>query len=124
MLALRQRAVRAAERLPTAAARSTRRHASGHGGDHGHHAEAKDEALGVSIRRIQSQQHANSPTDTILRSSRCHPALDRSLHDLETGQRWKSAGDYEVHRQLFILPGEIRGTEHSSYSLDRASGFR
>ncbi|TVY35811.1 NADH-ubiquinone oxidoreductase 17.8 kDa subunit, mitochondrial [Lachnellula subtilissima] len=49
MLALRPKAVRAAERLPTAVSRSTRRYASGHGADHAHHAEPKDESLGPQL---------------------------------------------------------------------------
>ncbi|TVY39416.1 NADH-ubiquinone oxidoreductase 17.8 kDa subunit, mitochondrial [Lachnellula occidentalis] len=49
MLALRPKAVRAAERIPTAVSRGTRRYASGHGADHGHHAEPKAEPLGPQL---------------------------------------------------------------------------
>ncbi|TVY14443.1 NADH-ubiquinone oxidoreductase 17.8 kDa subunit [Lachnellula arida] len=49
MLALRPKAVRAAERIPTAVSRGTRRHASSHGADHGHHAGPKEESLGPQL---------------------------------------------------------------------------
>lgn len=52
MFAIRRKAVQATERLPSAASRGTRRYASGHGADHGHHAEPVAESLGVSTREI------------------------------------------------------------------------
>jgi len=79
MLALRPKAVRAAERLPTAVSRSTRRYASGHGADHAHHAEPKDEPLGVSAYGTEIWTPADSVVASIIHSPCRDPHLNWSL---------------------------------------------
>lgn len=84
MLALRPKAVRAAERLPTAISRGTRRHASGHGADHGHHAGPKEESLGVSACGTETWAPADNAVASTMGSPRRDPHLRGSLHNIQT----------------------------------------
>src|ERR1700712_1225035 len=114
MFALRREVVRSARQLKPVANRSTRRYASEKAGDHGHHAadhghhEApKSESLGVCPPPIRvSNILLTSTLDSILRYSRHHPSIPRSVRRSQTLEGWQDPRPLKSHHHILRRQGK------------------